>query len=49
MNNENNDINKKEQEINSKEREIEVILEETLDEIETDQKKSKQIVASDNR
>jgi hypothetical protein len=39
MNNENNDINKKEQEINSKEREIEVILEETLDEIETESKK----------
>lgn len=38
MNNENNEINKKEQEINLKEKEIEVTLEDTSDEIKKESK-----------
>ena len=49
MSNENNIINKKGKEINSKEREIEVTLEDTSDEIETESKNSNQIKDSDNK
>jgi len=38
MNNENNEINKKEQEINLKEKEIKVTLEDTSDEIKKESK-----------